>query len=164
MFYPGTPLYERARADGLIGTRDGAAYDCMGTGALQFAGHDYLAIWLRIVLNLRNVGVPRWVVHRVIDCVASRPVRKVLDRKWFCPTVFVSYQIMRKIWRNFIHQPFIRPLKYLRRRPREKKRQPTERWTVPKVKPDAKPLAADHTTVPSSASASRAPAAGLPQR
>lgn len=118
MFYPGTPLYQRARADGLIGDRDCAAYDYMGTGALKFARHDYLAVWLRLVLSLRNVGVPRWVCHRVVDFATSRVTRAALDRKWFCPTVFIGYMAGRKIVRNFIYQPFIRPLKYLRRRPR----------------------------------------------
>lgn len=115
MFYPGTPLYQRARADGLIGDHDQAAYDHMGTGALQFARHDYLAVWLRLVLWLRNVGVPRWLCHRVVDLATSRVARAVLDRGWFCPTVFVGYQVGRKIVRNCIYQPFVRPLKYLRR-------------------------------------------------
>ncbi len=118
MFYPGTPLYQRARADGLIGQRDDVVYDYMGTGALQFAKHDYLAIWLRVVLKLRNVGVPSRLAHRVVDFATNKWVRKVIDRKWFCPTVFVSYQIARKIWRNFIYQPFVRPWSYLRRRPK----------------------------------------------
>lgn len=134
MFYPGTPLYERARADGLIGRHDDGVYDYMGTGALQFARHDYLAIWLRVVLNLRNVGLPPWFAHRVIDLATNTVVRKIIDRRWFCPAVFIGYQVTRKIWRNFIYQPFIRPFKYLRRGPRRKKaRQPTARWTVPKV-------------------------------
>ncbi|MGD8454615.1 MAG: radical SAM protein [Phycisphaerae bacterium] len=114
MFYPGTPLYRRACQEGIIDERDTAAYDFMGTGALQFARHDYLAVWLRMVLNLRNIGGPRWLAHRMIDFATCRPVRFVLDRRWFCPTVFVAYQIARKVWRNFIHQPFIRPWKYLR--------------------------------------------------
>jgi anaerobic magnesium-protoporphyrin IX monomethyl ester cyclase len=86
MFYPGTPLYERARREGVIDTQDRAAYDFMGTGALQFAKHDYLAVWLRCVLNLRNLGAPRWLAHRVIDFSTSRVTRKLLDHNWFCPT------------------------------------------------------------------------------
>ena len=115
MFYPGTPLYERARADGRLGVRDDAAYDYMGTGALQFARHDYLAIWLRIVLNLRNLGVPPSLCHRVIDIVTHPTVRRGLDRPWFAPAVFLTYQVTRKIARNFVYQPFVRPFKYLRR-------------------------------------------------
>jgi radical SAM superfamily enzyme YgiQ (UPF0313 family) len=118
MFYPGTPLYQRAQADGLIDARDQDTYDFMGSGALEFAKHDYLAVWLRIVLNLRNIGVPRWAAHRVIDFATNKAVRKLLDRKWFCPTVFFGYQVLRKILRNFIYQPFVKPFKYLRRKPR----------------------------------------------
>lgn len=115
MFYPGTPLHARAVAEGRIRGRDHAAYDYMGSGALELARHDYLAVWLRIVLNLRNIGMPRAVCHRVIDFAIARPVRAVLDRRWFCPTVFFGYQVARKLWRNFVYQPFVRPLKYLRR-------------------------------------------------
>jgi anaerobic magnesium-protoporphyrin IX monomethyl ester cyclase len=134
MFYPGTPLYDRARAEGLIGARDTGAYDYMGTGALDFARHDYLAVWLRTVLKLRNIGVPSWLAHRVIDFATNRVARKVLDRKWFCPTVYYGYFVTRKLVRNFIYQPFIRPFKYLRRRPRRPQTaEPTARWTVPQV-------------------------------
>ena len=133
MFYPGTPLYTRAQDDGLIGRQDRAAYDHMGTGALQFAKHDYLAIWLRLVLNLRNVGAPRWLCHRVIDLATARIVRRLLDHTWFCPAVFVSYQVIRKLVRNFFYQPFIRPLKYLRRSPRRPASAPPQRWQVPPV-------------------------------
>jgi anaerobic magnesium-protoporphyrin IX monomethyl ester cyclase len=118
MFYPGTPLYKRARREGLIADRDVAAYDYMGTGALQFARHDYLAIWLRVVLSLRNCGAPSWLAHRVIDLAISRPVRALLDRRWFCPSVFVGYVVGRKLWRNLVYQPFVRPFKYLRGRTR----------------------------------------------
>jgi radical SAM superfamily enzyme YgiQ (UPF0313 family) len=131
MFYPGTPLYERAYADGLIGARDHAAYDFMGTGALEFAKHDYLAVWLRLVLNLRNLGVPRSACHRVVDFATHRLVRKLLDRRWFCPAAFIAYQVLRKLVRNFVYQPFIRPLKYLR--PHGRKARPAEmmRWRLP---------------------------------
>lgn len=118
MFYPGTPLYERARTEGLLGVRDPAAYDFMGTSALDFAKHDYLAVWLRVVLALRDVGVPPSFAHSVIDFAIHPTVRNVLDRPWFCPTVFVGYQAMRKIWRNLLYQPFVKPFKYLRRPPR----------------------------------------------
>jgi anaerobic magnesium-protoporphyrin IX monomethyl ester cyclase len=114
MFYPGTPLYQRARADGLVGAQDHAVYDYMGTGALEVAKHDYLAVWLRAVLNLRNVGMPAWVCHRVIDFATHRAVRKLLDRRWFCPAVFVGYQVLRKLIRNCVYQPFIRPFRRLR--------------------------------------------------
>ena len=133
MFYPGTPLYERARADGRVDTRDAAAYDHMGTGAVQFAKHDYLAIWLRIVLNLRNVSVPPMIAHGLIDIVTSRAARGMLDRRWFGPAVFVVYQVSRKFVRNFIHQPFVKPLKYLRRSSRRPGAKTGVPWTVASV-------------------------------
>ncbi|MCK4342217.1 MAG: B12-binding domain-containing radical SAM protein [Phycisphaerae bacterium] len=133
MFYPGSPLYERARNEGLIGARDPAVYDHMGTGALQYAKHDYLAIWLRFVLNLRNIHCPSWLAQRVIDFAIHRGIRRLLDRKWFGPLVFIAYQGGRKIVRNFIYQPFIKPLKYLRSSPRRGKEYPPARWTVPAV-------------------------------
>jgi hypothetical protein len=117
MFYPGTPLYERARRDGLISAHNDVAYDYMGTGALQFAKHDYLAVWLRFVLNLRNIGLPSWLAHRIIDFATNPATRAVLDRKWFCPTVYTCYLVGRKLWKNFVYQPFVKPLKYLRRQP-----------------------------------------------
>ncbi len=130
MFYPGTPLYDRARREGLIGDQDQATYDYMGSGTLQFAKHDYLAVWLRLVLNLRNIGVPPWVAHRIIDFAAARPTRWLLDRRWFCPTVFAGYFVARKLFRNLIHQPFIRPWQ---RRRRRKTDWPAGRWELPRV-------------------------------
>ncbi len=137
MFYPGTPLYERARREGLIAQQDRAAYDHMGTGGLEFAKSDYLGMWLRAVLNLRNIGSPRWLCHRVIDVATARPTRAVLDRPWFCPTVFVGYRIVRKIGRNFIYQPFIKPFTYLRRKRPRPTGHPPQQWTVPDVNPAA---------------------------
>lgn len=115
LFFPGTPLYERARADGRIGPRDAGAYDHMGTGALELARHDYLAVWLRVVLGLKNAGLPAAAVHRLIDFVTAPRIRWLLDRRAFAPTAFVSYQVTRKLYRNVIHQLFIKPFQYLRR-------------------------------------------------
>ena len=67
------------------------------------------------MLSLRNLGLPAWIAHRVIDFATNRFVRKVLDRKWFCPTVFYGYQLIRKLYRNFLYQPFVKPFTYLRR-------------------------------------------------
>jgi pyruvate-formate lyase-activating enzyme len=151
MFYPGTPLYERAQADGRIGRRDAAAYDFMGTGALEFAKHDYLAVWLRIVLGLRNLGVPRRLCHAVVTFAVSPSVRAVLDRRWFCPTVFVLYQLGRKLLRNFIYQPFIRPLKYLRPARRAVRGGPAQRWATPRASPAHSPPPAGGSPHPASA-------------
>ena len=130
MFYPGTPLYERARADGIIGARHDAAYDYMYTGSLQFAGHDYLGVWLRTVLHLRNIGLPRWGAHRIVDFATNRAVRKLIDHKWFAPTAFFGFQIGRKLAKNLIYQHFIKPFKYLKRPPRYEELHPEDEVTL----------------------------------
>ncbi len=132
MFYPGTPLYDRARADGLIGERDECAYNYMYTGHLQFAKHDYLSTWLRVVLHLRNIGVPSRLMHRLIDLVTLPAVRWCLDRKYFTPVAFGMYQIGRKLAKNLIYQPFIRPFKYLKRKPRYEELHPEDEVTLPR--------------------------------
>jgi hypothetical protein len=50
---------------------------------------------------------------------------------------------LRKLGRNFIYQPFVRPFKYLRRKPRsggqrdaDRAEQPLARWTVPRIAPE----------------------------
>lgn len=121
MFYPGTPLYERARTDGLLGQRDERAYRHTLTGNLKLAGDDYLGVWLRVVLNLRNVGLRSGAAHRVIDVVTHPTVRKLIDRPWFTPVAFGIYQVARKIVRNLVYQPFVRPLKRLGRGTRRKR-------------------------------------------
>jgi len=118
MFYPGTPLFDRACREGLFEARDPHAYDHVYTSRTQFARHDYLGTWLRIVLHLRNVRVPSWVCHRLIDVVTSRLVRKGLDRPAFMPLAFGTYRVVRKIYKILIYQPLVRPLGYLRRKPR----------------------------------------------
>jgi len=132
IFYPGSPLCERAREDGLIGQRDEDAYNYMYSGRLQFARHDYLSTWLRVVLHLRNRGVPSWFAHRVVDIATNRFVRRCLDRKAFTPVAFFMYQVSRKLYKNLIYQPFIRPLKYLRRTPRCQKPGPEDEVTRPR--------------------------------
>ena len=142
MFYPGTPLYERARTDGRIAARDDGAYDYMGTGALEFARLDYLAVWLRIVLSLRNVGLPSWLAHRTIGFATNRAVRRALDHRWFCPTVFVARQVVRKLYRNLFHQVFIRPVEKWRTRRRLAQRRraiaSSARWSIPMVNRNAR--------------------------
>lgn len=116
MFYPGSPLYERAVADGKIERRDEDAYSQVYSSHTQFGRHDYLSIWLRVVLNLRNVGLPTWLLERLIDVVTSRPAGWCLDRRAFPPAVFLAYLVGRKLYMLLIHQPIIRPLRHLRGR------------------------------------------------
>lgn len=132
MFYPGTPLYDRARADGIIGERDEVAYRYMYTGSLQFAKHDYLAIWLRAVLHLRNIGLPSGPAHRLIDFAIHPWTRRVLEHKWFPTVAYGGFQLARKLVRNLVYQPFIKPFKYLRRPPRYEELHPEDEVTLPR--------------------------------
>ena len=118
MLYPGTPLYERARTDGVLEQLGERAYRHTLTGNLKLAGDDYLGVWLRVVLNLRNIGLRSGAAHRLIDVITHAGVRKLIDRPWFTPVAFAVYQVVRKIGRNFIYQPFVRPLRRLARRRR----------------------------------------------
>ncbi|MGB2987801.1 MAG: radical SAM protein [Phycisphaerae bacterium] len=114
-FYPGTPLYDRARREGVISDRHDSAYQYTYTGKTHLLDSGYLDIWLRVVLNLRNMGIPRFAVHRVIDVVTNPAVRSLLDRKWFAPVAYGIYRVVRFIVRKLIYQPFIRPFRHLRR-------------------------------------------------
>lgn len=131
-FYPGTPLYDRARAEGLVGQRHASAYQYTYTGKTHLLDSSYLDIWLRVVLNLRNIGVPRAVVHRLIDGVTHAWVRRVLDRKWFVPVAYGMYRVGRFIGRKLIYQPLIRPFRYLRRKPRYEELHPEDEVTLPR--------------------------------
>jgi len=131
-FYPGTPLYDDARQAGLIGQRHESAYQYTYTGKTHILGSQYLDVWLRVVLHLRNRGVPSAVVHRLIDCVTHPWVRRAVDRRWFVPAAYGIYRVGRFIGRNLIYQPFIRPFKYLRRKPRYEELHPQDEVTLPR--------------------------------
>ena len=131
-FYPGTPLYDRAREAGLIGRRHESAYAYTYTGKSHLLDSGYLDIWLRVVLNLRNVGVPRWIVHRMIDLVTHPAVRFCMDRKWFIPLAFGIYRLGRFVVRKLIYQPFVRPFRYLRRNRPYEELHPEDEVTLPR--------------------------------
>ncbi len=116
-FYPGSPLYDRARAEGVIGPRHESAYRYMYTGKKHLKEAAYLEIWLRVVLALRGAGVPRRIVHGLVSAVIHPRVRWVLDRRWFGPASYRLWRMGRVMWRNLIYQPFVKPFRYLRRRP-----------------------------------------------
>ncbi|MBU0639283.1 MAG: B12-binding domain-containing radical SAM protein [Planctomycetes bacterium] len=158
MFYPGTPLYRRARADGLIGPRHEMAYDYMYTGSLQFAGDNYLAIWLRVVLYLRHGGCSDWLLQQLIDFVTHRWVRTCLDRKWFPPAVFGTYFVLRKVVKNLFYQPFLKPFTYLRSGRRKQRRPHGESvpWRVPQIEGLAERFCASPATGRPSAEPSEA--------
>lgn len=128
MFYPGSPLYARAKADGLLASAGPAAQNITGERALRFMKRDYFGIWLRLVLSLRNAGLPPAVCHRVIDFATNRSVRFFLERPWFVPAVLAAHHLGRRLVRNLLYQPFVRPWTYLaHRRPAA----PAGRWRLP---------------------------------
>ena len=131
-FYPGTPLYDRARKEGIVGARHESAYRYTYTGRTHLRDSGYLDIWLRVVLNLRNVGVPRAAVHRLIDMVTHPWVRRILDRKAFAPCAYATYRAGRFVVRKLIYQPFIRPFRYLRRKPPYHEVHPEDEVTLPR--------------------------------
>lgn len=142
-FYPGTPLYDQAREAGLIGQRHDSAYQYTYTGKTHVLGSLYLDVWLRIVLHLRNWHVPSWFLHRLLDVVVHPWTRKVLDRNWFVPVSFGFYRAGRFVFKKFIYQIFIRPFKYLRRKPRYEELHPEDEVTLPRnimAQGDRKPM------------------------
>ena len=130
--YPGTPLYDRARSEGLVDERHESAYRYTYTGKTHLLDSGYLDIWLRVVLNLRNVGVPRRVVHALVSVVTNQTVRGLLDRRWFAPCAYGLYRSGRFVTRKLIYQPLIRPFRYLRRKPRYEERHPEDEVTLPR--------------------------------
>ncbi|MFQ5414564.1 MAG: B12-binding domain-containing radical SAM protein [Phycisphaerae bacterium] len=131
-FYPGTPLYDRAREAALIGRRHESAYQYTYTGKTHMRDSGYLDIWLRVVLNLRNLGVPSALVHGLISFIAHPAIRWLLDRAWFMPVAYGSYRVGRFVVRKMIYQPFIRPFRYLRRKPRYQELHPEDEVTLPR--------------------------------
>lgn len=138
-FYPGTPLYDRARREKVIVDRHDSAYRYTYTGKTHLLDASYLDIWLRVVLSLRNMGVPRGLVHRLVDIVTNPTVRFVLERRWFVPVAYGIYRVGRFVARNMIYQPFIRPLKYLRRGRRHEGGYVKDEATLPRASIEAAP-------------------------
>ncbi len=131
-FYPGTPLYDQAREAGLIGQRHESAYEFTYTGSTHLHDSQYLDIWLRVVLNLRNWRVPSWPLHRLIDVVTHPLARKLMDRPWFVPTAYGAYRVGRFVGRKLLYQTLIRPFKYLRRKSRYEELHPEDEVTLPR--------------------------------
>ncbi len=113
--FPGSPLYERARADRLIGPRHEEAYQRTYTGKMHVFKLDYLAIMLRVVIHLRNLGAPPWLAHLLINLATNRFVRRCLDRKISMSMLIGTYYVGRKLYKILVYQPIVRPLSRLRR-------------------------------------------------
>jgi len=64
--------------------------------------------------------------------VTNRLVRRCIDGKYFNPVAFGTYSVLRKLYKNLVYQPFIRPFKYLRRKPRYEELHPEDEVTLPR--------------------------------
>jgi len=117
MLYPGSPLYLRARADGIIGERHDDAYEPVFTRRRMLARYTYLSLWLDLVLHLRNAGLPPWLAHRLVDVVTNRVVRRCLDRRGFIPAAVLAREALRRIGKTVARLPFIRPSRKRVKRP-----------------------------------------------
>lgn len=108
IFYPGSPLYKRAVEDGIIDKHDEDAYQPQFTWRRVLGRYDYPSIWLDIVLQLRNAGLPSWAVHRVVDVVTSRPVRACLDHGGFKLPLLLLREALRRTGKALTELPFLR--------------------------------------------------------
>lgn len=97
MLYPGSPLYRRARNDGIIGERHDDAYQPMFTWKRMLARYSYLYLWLDIVLSLRNAGLSSRMAHRLVDFVTNRRVRACLDHRWFIPIPLLARGCVHRV-------------------------------------------------------------------
>ncbi|MGQ9650983.1 MAG: B12-binding domain-containing radical SAM protein [Phycisphaerae bacterium] len=113
--FPGSPLYERARTDGIIRARHEDAYRRTYAGSVHVFKLDYLAIMLRLVLHLRNLGAPPWLTHRFISLVTNRFVRRCLDHRICMSMLMGTYYLCWKLYKIVLYQPIVRPLLRLRR-------------------------------------------------
>ena len=113
--FPGSPLYERARTDGVIGARHEEAYHRTYKGGVHVFKLDYLAITLRMVLHLRNLGAPPWLAHCFVGLATNRFVRRCLDHRICMSILMGAYYLCRKLYKILLYQPVVRPLVRLRR-------------------------------------------------
>lgn len=101
MFYPGSPLYKRAREDGIIDARHADAYQPHFTWKRMLGRYSYLSLWLDILLHLRNARLPSKFAHRVIDFVTHPLVRRCLGRRGFAPAAFIVREAIRRCTKVF---------------------------------------------------------------
>jgi radical SAM superfamily enzyme YgiQ (UPF0313 family) len=73
VFFPGTPLYDRALADGFIRPFDPAAFrDYTSPAALYQVNYPLLLI--RMIEALREEGLHRYIPRRLLRALASKPL------------------------------------------------------------------------------------------
>ncbi len=99
-FFPGSEMYQRARAEGVIGDRHESAYSGVYHGKAFIKKARYLEIWLRVAIGMRNAGFSSARVHRVIDFAVNPTVRRYIDRKWFAPVGFTLYRVGHVLHKN----------------------------------------------------------------
>jgi len=107
--YPGTPLYERARREGIISQRDEKLYKYVFGGATKGLNVRYFSVMLHIVTALKSWGVSAAAAERFADAVLHRVVRFLLDRRWFPKVAAVVYGTGLMAWKLFIYRPIVRP-------------------------------------------------------
>ncbi len=136
MFFPGTQLFDRARAEDMISARHDIAYDHDARRADTRPRADYLSVCLCIVLAMRSWDVPRSLVHGFISLATNRPARWLLQREPVGAVALMAYWLGRKLFRNVLYQVFIKPFTYLRRESlggtttADACAAPTRRWTI----------------------------------
>ena len=130
MFFPGTPLSDRARQDGLIDSRHELAYEHGSTHASRVITRDYLTVLMRIVFALRNMGLPSGVVHRFIDLALLPGVRKLPGAKYAATAAAATYWLLRRIAHDVVYRPLAGLMHQFRKPPRKPRRQAVAKWTV----------------------------------
>ena len=70
---------------------------------------------LYAVAGLKGCGLSAKWVRRFVNFTTAKPVKYLLDRKWFKYLVFACYLVGRGM-RNVIYQLFLRPFRKHKRR------------------------------------------------
>jgi len=114
--YPGTPLQERARREGVISERDEKVYRFVFGGATKGMNVRYMSVALRIVAGVKERGLSTFAAERLVDFLLHPTVRRVCDRPGFVKFAAVAYLVGRTLWKVLVYQPFVRPWRKLRRK------------------------------------------------
>jgi anaerobic magnesium-protoporphyrin IX monomethyl ester cyclase len=115
-FFPGTELYQRAKADGILKTEQRDIYQRSYTSIAKrrFDWLGYHVLLLKAVVGLRRYGVPAGFAHRFIDVMLARTVRWCLDRRAVMLAAVGAYLAGRKIHKSLL-QTFVRPFRKRRK-------------------------------------------------
>ncbi len=110
--FPGTALYDRAVAEGLIPAVGGEIYETVYTGKMKrrFDKFGYLTLVLMALVRLKGFGLSRRAANVFVDLATARTTRFLLDRRWFGYAMVGTYLLLR-MCRTIVYQPFVRPIK-----------------------------------------------------